>query len=65
MKYQVDVRLSEAGEFVASCEELGLSRTGLSSACALDALRMAIRYQLELCPCSSVEDKLIELELAT
>ena len=33
----------------------------LSPACALDALRLEIRYHLELCPCSSIEEKWIEL----
>ncbi|OGV46154.1 MAG: hypothetical protein A2X46_12635 [Lentisphaerae bacterium GWF2_57_35] len=55
--------VSGDGEFIARCEELGVSAHGLNPRCALDALRLEIRYNLELCPCSSIEDKWIELEV--
>jgi hypothetical protein len=63
MKYEVELDLSQDGEFVAQCKELGVSAHGLTPACALDALRLEIRYRLELCPCSSIEDKWIELDV--
>jgi hypothetical protein len=34
---------------------MGLTGRGLSATNALDELRSAIRYQIELCPCSSVD----------
>lgn len=64
MKYAVTVDSDEAGEFVASCAELGVSAHGLSSANALDALRDEIRYRLEMCPCTSVGEDYVELDLA-
>lgn len=62
MKYSVSVEQGEGG-YVAACEELGLSTTGLSAANALDAMRDEIRYRLEFCPCSSVSDDYVELVL--
>ncbi|MFH0878919.1 MAG: hypothetical protein V2A34_04330 [Lentisphaerota bacterium] len=64
MKYTADLDVNEEGDIVATCDELGLSGKGISTVCALDALRLAIRYQLELCPCSSIDEDYIELEVA-
>ena len=62
MKYTAHVE-SEEGEFVASCPELALRAHGLSAENALDALRRNIRFHVELCPCSSVDEDAIELDL--
>ncbi len=61
MKYDVDMDMDGDGAFLARCDELGVSAQGLSPACALDALRLEIRYKLELCPCTSMEEQWIEL----
>lgn len=37
--------------------------TGLSATNALDALRDEIRYRLELCPCTTVNDDYVELNV--
>jgi len=63
MKYAAQISFEE-GEYVASCPELDLRAHGLSSASALDALRQNIRFQLELCPCSSIEEDGIELDVS-
>jgi hypothetical protein len=63
MKYDVDLESDGADAYVASCEALGVSARGLTPSNALDAIRAEIRYHLELCPCSSVEDQWIELNV--
>ena len=61
MRYNATLESDEDGHFTAQCEQLGISTHGLSPANALDALRAEIRYRVELCPCSSVEDDYVEL----
>lgn len=61
-----DVTVQHGGEgFVASCESMACSATGLSPANALDMLREEIRYRLELCPCTTVEDDFVELNVVS
>lgn len=62
MKYTAHLE-TEDGAFIVSCPDLEISARGLSTASALDALRRNIRYHLELCPCSTIEDDRIELRL--
>lgn len=64
MKYAVSLEQGEGGEYTASCAELGLSTSGLSASNALDALRDEIRYRLEMCPCTSVGDDFVQLDVA-
>ncbi len=52
------------GDYVASCEQPPTSAHGLSPTNALDRLREEIRYAIELCPCSGVEDDYVELRVA-
>lgn len=63
MKYAVHLEQGEGGDYVASCPELGLSTSGLGAASALDALRDEIRYRLELCPCTAVDEDFVQLEV--
>lgn len=63
MQFTVHVEASESGEFFAECAELGLRSSGLSPTNALDALRENIRYNLEYCPCSSLGEDSIKLEV--
>ena len=51
--------------FVAECETMACSATGLSPTNALDALHDEIRYRLELCPCTTVNDDYIELNVVS
>jgi len=62
VRYDVTVEPSGDG-FTASCESLACSATGLSSTNALDSLRDEIRYRLELCPCTTVNDDFVELNV--
>lgn len=63
MKYSVSLEQGEGGEYTASCSEMGLSASGLSASNALDALRDEIRYRLEMCPCTSVSDDFVQLDV--
>lgn len=62
MKYSVSLH-NEDGEFVAECSDLNLTTRALSPTNALDAMRDEIRYRLELCPCTSVDDDFVELDI--
>ena len=62
MRFDVTVE-SSGGEFTAECESLQCSATGLSPTNALDSLREEIRYRLELCPCTTVDDNFVELNV--
>jgi predicted RNase H-like HicB family nuclease len=63
MKYAVTLEQAEGGEYVAECAELGLRASGLSPANALDSLRENIRYTIEWCPCSAVDDDYVQLDV--
>lgn len=62
MQYSVQIE-SGGEEVVADCPELGLSATGFSTTNALDRLRANIRFHLEMCPCSSLEEDDIEFDV--
>lgn len=61
--YKATIEHSEDGDYLASCEEPAASASGLSPTNALDRLRAEIRYRIELCPCSGVDDDYVELEV--
>jgi len=63
MNYAVYLEAGEGGAYTATCPELGLTARGLGAACALDALRDEIRYRLELCPCTSVDEDFVSLNI--
>lgn len=63
MKYVVHVEQGEEGGYRAVCPEMGLSASGLGASNALDAMRDEIRYRLELCPCTSVDDAFVQLDV--
>ena len=65
MRFEVTVEASGDGAYVASCEDPQCSGHGLSPTNALDALREEIRYRLELCPCTTVDDAFVELDVAS
>lgn len=64
MKYSVTLQSGEGGEYVATCAEMGISAQGLSPSNALDALRDEIRYRLEMCPCTSVGEDYVQLDVS-
>ena len=64
MRFDVTVEQGSDG-FTASCESMACSANGLSPTNALEALRDEIRYRLELCPCTSVDDGYVELNVVS
>ena len=64
MTFDVTVESSSEG-FTAECESLQCNATGLSQTNALDSLREEIRYRLELCPCTGVNDTFVELDVVS
>ncbi|HUI05954.1 MAG TPA: hypothetical protein VL486_03000 [Verrucomicrobiae bacterium] len=61
-----DVTVEQGGDgFTASCQSMACSASGLSPTNALDALRDEIRYRLELCPCTTVNDDFVELNVVS
>jgi hypothetical protein len=64
VRYDVKIESSTDG-YTASCEDPQCSATGLSPTNALDSLREEIRYRLELCPCTTVDDAFVELNVVS
>ena len=64
MRYDVKIESSSDG-YTATCEDPQCSATGLSPTNALDSLREEIRYRLELCPCTTVDDAFVELNVTS
>jgi microcompartment protein CcmK/EutM len=62
LRYDVTIESNSDG-YTASCEDPQCSATGLSKTNALDALREEIRYRVELCPCTTVDDGFVELSV--
>ncbi len=63
MIFHATVEETEDGDFIALCSEQMASARGLSPANALDHLRDEIRYQIELCPCSGVDDDFVQIQV--
>ena len=63
MHFRVRLEATGDGDYVASCEEPPATAHGLSPTNALDRLRAELRYWVELCPCSGVDDDYIQLDV--
>ena len=63
MIFNASLEQTEDGEFIARCEDPMAIAQGMSSKSALERLRSEIRYQIELCPCSGVDEDFVELRL--
>lgn len=63
MIFQATVEATDDGDYVAQCSDPQASARGLSPTSALDRLRDEIRYRIELCPCTGVDDDYVELRL--
>lgn len=63
MKFPAEVEEAEDGGYRAWCSDPQVEARGLSPANALDKLRAELRYWVELCPCSGVDDDYVELDL--
>jgi len=63
MFFNARVEATEDGSYQASCSDPMVGARGLSPSSALDQLRGEIRYRLEMCPCSSVDDDYVQLRM--
>lgn len=63
MLFNARIEATEDGSYQASCSDPMVSARGLTPSSALDQLRAEIRYRLEMCPCSSVDDDYVQLGL--
>ena len=63
MIFHARIEATEDGGYLASCSDPEVSVRGLSPTNALERLGAEIRYRLEMCPCSSVEDDYVQLRV--
>ncbi len=63
MKYKVRLAQVTSGRTIAYCDDPKCSAGAQTRREALDKIREEIRYRLEYCPCSTVRDESIELEV--
>jgi len=63
MDFDARIETTGDGEYLATCSDPEVSALGLSGASALELLRAEIRYRLEMCPCSSVDDDYVQLRV--
>ena len=63
MIFHVQVEATSQGDYLATCADPKTNARGVSRDAALDLLREEIRYQIEVCPCASVEDDFVELQV--
>ena len=61
--YRVTVRQQRNGWFLVTSDGPVCSSRARSEAEALDKIRAEIRYRIELCPCTGVEDDYVQLEV--
>lgn len=63
MKYRVRLSQVSSGRIIAYCDDPKCSAGAPARQEALDKIREEIRYRLEYCPCSTVRDGSIEIEV--
>jgi hypothetical protein len=65
VRFEVSVQADGTGGYTASCEDPQCTGHGLSPSNALDKIREEIRYRMELCPCTTVNDDFVELDVVS
>jgi hypothetical protein len=65
VRFEVTVQQISDGDYIASCEDPQCTGHGLSPANALDSVREEIRYRMELCPCTTVDDSFVEIDVVS
>ncbi|MGZ4986508.1 MAG: type II toxin-antitoxin system HicB family antitoxin [Limisphaerales bacterium] len=65
MRFEVNVQSDGQGGYIANCDDPQCSGHGLSPTDALDEIREEIRYRMELCPCTTVNDQFVELDIVS
>ena len=63
MLFNATLETLDDGSYLARCDDPMVMARGRSAANALEQLRLEIRYRIELCPCSSVDDHYVQLHL--
>ena len=63
MKYTVRLTQVSSGRFIAYSDEPKCSAGAATRQEALDRIKEEIRYRLEYCPCSTVREGDIEIEV--
>ena len=63
MQFKATVEETEDGDYLAWCPDPQVQARGLSPTNALDRLRAELRYHVEFCPCSGVDDDYIQLDV--
>ena len=61
--FRVTVRRGRDGGVVASCESPTCMSRAASEAEALEKLKAEIRYRIEWCPCTGVDDDYVQLDV--
>ncbi len=65
MKYKVKLAQVTSGRLIAYCDDPKCSAGARTRQEALDKIKAEIRYRLEYCPCSTVRDGEIEIEVVS
>jgi hypothetical protein len=60
--FHVRVRQRD-GQVVATCDQPTCMSRGRSEAEALEKIRAEIRYRIEWCPCTGVDDDYVQLQI--
>lgn len=63
MMFQVNLHATADGHYLAQCDDPQVRALGRTAISALDQLREGLRYHLEMCPCSTIDPSLIELQV--
>lgn len=63
MKYRVRITQVSSGRFIANCDEPKCSAGAPTKEEAAAKVRDEIQYMMEFCPCSSVKEGEIEIEV--
>lgn len=65
MKYKVRLKTVSSGRIIAYCDDPKCSSGAPTRGEALDKVKAEIRYRLEYCPCSSLKDGEVEVEVVS
>jgi len=59
--FRVRVSKQPGGRWVATCDAPACMSRGTTEAEVLDKIRKEIRYRIEYCPCTGVDDDYVQL----
>jgi hypothetical protein len=61
--FHVRVQPQSDGQVLATCESPVCMSRGRTEADALDKIKREIRYRIEWCPCTGVDDDYVQLDV--